>query len=153
MSYFSDVLEQKFASIPDEDPFWKDENPDQRRSNYDFCLKIEVFPGAGKADVFRYLNGEESYSAEQQSRLIDLCIAQDTVHVSLDLATHFLQSQGISASAVAFADNHFYIADKDKTFIPNDGNCFFHCLDYLRRQQTPSVGGDAVDGPVIDQLA
>ena len=150
---FSDVLDSKFKDIPQGDSFWRDENPDNRRSHYDFRLKTAIFPGEGKESVFRYLEGEKSYSAEQQSKLIDLCLAEDKVHVHLDLANLFLTSKGLSPDAVDFAQNHFYIKGKDKTFIPDDGNCFFHCLDYLMRQQASPNAGTGLQGPVIDSLA
>lgn len=149
---FNDVLDSKFKGIPSEDVFWQDKNPGGHRSGYDFRLKTGVFPGADKASVFDYLNGCSSYTREQESKLIDLLIAEDKIHVHLQLAELFLLKKGVNAESVSFSDNHFYIPGKDKTFIPNDGNCFFHCLDYLLQQQASSDEGGAADGVRIDQL-
>lgn len=152
LEYFNDALKSKFNDIAPEDVFWQDENPRKRRSDYDFRLKTEVFPGQDKAAVLDYLAGRKSYTPDQESKLIDLFVVEDKVHAYLELAQLFLHEKGLDPESVSFADNHFYIPGKDKTFIPNDGNCFFHCLDYLTRQQQSSGPDSAPQGPVVDLL-
>jgi len=153
LNYFNDALNGKFRDIPADDVFWQDENLGEHRSKYDFKLKTAIFPGQSKESVFCYLAGEKCYTPEQESTLIDLCIAEDKVHINLELAQLFLRNKGLSPESVSFADHHFYIPGKDKTFIPNDGNCFFHCLDYLTRQPPSSERDSAPPGPVMDLLA
>ena len=130
--YINDALSNKFNDIPAEDDFWN--GIQGKRSSFDFKIKTEVFPSMEKDGILQYISGEKKYSDEQKNKLIDILFKTDKTHPYTEFAQLFCKEKNIDFSKITFKNSHFFITGKDKEFIPDDGNCFFHCIDYLNNQ-------------------
>ncbi len=133
IGYINDAVLSKFESIPENDSFWKDKKG--LRSDFDFKIKTKVFHGKNKSACLEYLKKGKDYTGEQIFALVDILFKTDKTHPFLDMANLFCMQNEFDFSKITFFENHFYISGKEKSFIPDDGNCFFHCLDYLNQRK------------------
>lgn len=130
--YLNDAVVSKLGDIPCDASFWQ--SGYGSRDALKRRIKQEVFPHDDKAAVMEYVSGDRRYTDAQKSALIDLLTLTDKEFQYHAFAELYCQKKQIDFSAIDFDRNHFYIRDKGKNFIPGDGNCLFHCLDYLQQQ-------------------
>lgn len=131
--YLADAVITNLKDLAHDDPIWRGEPGNggafKRR------MREEIFPHEDRAAVMEYLSGDRTYTDTQKSALIDLLVITDKEHQYRAFAEIYCDNRQLDFSKIAFADNHFYIDGKDTDFIPGDGNCLFHCLDYLQQQK------------------
>jgi hypothetical protein len=146
------IISSKIKDIPVNDMLWEPELRNtqvcNRQHGFEKELLNQVFPHTtSKQEVRNLLNAltdprqaHDPKIRQLYDKLIDCLILTDNIHVYKPWAILFCESLGINYhQSIAIQNNHFYLAGGKPEEIPSNGNCFFHCLNYLLERQQAAV--------------
>lgn len=81
-----------------------------------------------------YIN-PEIMSKEEYTALVDYFVLEPKSHVDQRWVNLTCAALKLDENKIILEKSHFYIAGKPSNFIPDDGNCAFHCIQYLLHQK------------------
>ena len=74
-------------------------------------------------------------SKEEYTALVDYFVLEPKSHVDQRWVNLTCDALKLDENKIILKNSHFYIAGKPSNFIPDDGNCAFHCIQYLLHQK------------------
>jgi hypothetical protein len=95
------------------------------------CFPELTTLAAYKSKINGLLENPQSLNNQEYSSLINYFVKTKGSHIDklwLDLTCKTLQ---LDSSLIEFSQSHFYIKHQLPSYIPDDGDCAFHCIQYL----------------------
>jgi len=132
------ITDKNIGNIPANDPIWIKDTRDNSIRKPEANILNKIFPDIKSLEEYTnlmelYTNSPQTVPDNSYQSGLDIFIKSNGAHPYFSWVRILCEKMRLDSTKIALNERtqHFYIVDKPETFIPNDNDCAFHCIQYL----------------------
>ena len=142
------IVEKDIGEISESDPIWNPETRTESNRTFEARILSDILPEVKSLEDYtnqinKYLTNPEDLPQAQYVKGLDIFINSPGAHPYQSWVEIYCNQIGLDNARIALdpRNQHFYIKDHLPGFIPDDGDCAFHCIQSLIKVKNLDIIG------------